>query len=131
MKEQTAWSWFSKYIRVRDTDERGYCRCISCNTVKNWKEMDCGHFISKGSDSALKYNELNNNAQCYSCNVMKSGNLIEYRKGLVEKIGEKKVKELELSHYFKTTKKKLNDLELKALSNYYREKFNELYEQRN
>ena len=88
--------------------------------------MDCGHFIPKGSDTALKYNEINNNAQCYSCNVMKSGNLINYRPRLMLKYDKKTVEKLEQSHYFKTTKKRLTQLEINELYKFYKIKVEEL-----
>ncbi len=62
--EKAVWRVFSKFIRARDANWQGYCQCISCSTQKNWKEMDAGHYISVGSDRALKYNEFNVNAQC-------------------------------------------------------------------
>ena len=124
--ENSVWNIFSKFIRARDANWQGYCKCISCSVMKNWKEMDSGHFIPKGSDYALKFNEINNNAQCTSCNRYKSGNLISYRFGLVNKYGEKKVKQLEQSHYFKTTKKKLDQLQLNMMYDYYKKKFDEL-----
>lgn len=81
--EKSVWDLFSKFIRGRDANWQGYCSCISCGTAKNWKQIDAGHFISQGSDYALKFNELNVNAQCTSCNQYKSGNLIEYRHTLL------------------------------------------------
>jgi hypothetical protein len=111
------------------------------------KTFDSGHYIAKGSDSALKFNEINYNAQCTSCNLgndvnfltiylrnhlvadsnqYKSGNLIEYRQGLVRKYSEEKVKLLEQSHYFKTTKKKPDQLQLNAMYDFYKKKFNTL-----
>jgi len=124
--EKTLWDIFSKFIRARDANWQGYCTCISCSKTANWKTFDAGHYIPKGSDSALKYNEINNNAQCFACNSMKSGNLIEYRFGLVRKYGEKKVKLLEQSHYFKTTKKKLDQLQLNTMYEYYKNEFDKL-----
>lgn len=126
--EDAVWRVFSKFIRARDADWRGNCRCISCGVIKNWKDgIDAGHFISKGSDSALKYNEMNVNAQCSEyCNRRMSGNLILYRIGLVRKIGEENVIKLEQAHFFKTTKKKPNQLELNAMFDYYTKKFNKL-----
>jgi len=129
-KESAVWAMFSKFIRARDANWQGYCKCISCSTVKKWKEMEAGHFIPKGSDSALKYNEFNVNTQCNSCNTYKSGNLIEYRHGLVEKIGKENVEKLEQSHYFKITKKKPNQLELNVMYNFYSDKFKELKKQK-
>lgn len=128
--EANLWSIFSKFIRARDASWQGYCRCISCSTTKKWKEMDAGHFIPVGSDRALKYNEKNVNAQCRGCNNYKSGNLIEYRIGLIKKYGENEVKKLELSHEFKTTHKKLNQLEINELHKFYKQKFAELEDQK-
>jgi len=124
--EKTLWKTFSLFIRARDANWQGYVKCISCNTKLHYKKMDAGHYISVGSDRALKYNEINVNGQCRSCNSFKSGNLVAYRFGLIGKYGEKKVKALEASHYFKTTKKKLNQLEIDALCIYYRKKFKNL-----
>ena len=122
--EANLWKVFSLFIRMRDADERGYCRCISCSKVDNYKYFDAGHYIAVGTDRALKYNEINVNAQCRSCNSFKSGNLISYRQGLIRKYGEDIVKKLEVSHFFKTAKKKLNELEIKAMIIYYKNKNN-------
>lgn len=124
--EANLWSMFSKFIRARDANYQGYCKCISCSTVKKWSAFDAGHYIPKGSDSALKYNEMNVNAQCTSCNQYKSGNLIQYRFGLVDKYGKKEVEALELAHRIKTIKKKPNQLEINELYKYYKEEFEKL-----
>ena len=124
--EKALWKMFSKFIRARDADERGYCRCISCSKIDNWKTFDAGHYQSVGSDRALKYNEVNVNAQCSSCNMYKSGNLINYRQGLDHKYGEKIVKDLEISHHFKTTKKKLIQSEINVMYDYYKKEFQKL-----
>ncbi len=131
-KESAVWAMFSKFIRARDADWNGYCKCISCGRVKKWNDsIDAGHYIPKGSDSALKYNEINVNAQCsYYCNKMKSGNQLLYRIGLVGKVGEEKVKQLEMAHFHKTTKKKPNQIELNLMYNYYRDEFNKLKKQK-
>lgn len=44
---------------------------------------------------SLRWNEENVNAQCVPCNQHKSGNLIDYRIGLIEKIGLDRVEWLE------------------------------------
>ena len=124
--EKTLWDIFSKFIRARDANWKGYCTCISCSKTDKWETFDAGHYIPRGSDAALKYNEINVNAQCYTCNRMKSGNLIAYRMALISKYGEEKVKQLEQSHYFKTTHKKLNQLEINASFDFYNKKFKEL-----
>jgi hypothetical protein len=86
---------FSYFVRQRDADENGYIRCISCGGFRKWKYSDCGHFISR-NHKALRFNEQNCNAQCKNCNGRLKGNLLEYRKGLIIKIGLKAVESLEM-----------------------------------
>lgn len=77
---------FSEYIRLRDADSNGYCRCISCGKIIHWKEADCGHFINR-KHMALRFNDINCNAQCRACNRFDEGNLEGYRMGLIKKHG--------------------------------------------
>lgn len=79
---------FNKFIRERDKGQK----CISCG---NKSELQAGHFYSAGHYSHMRFNEDNTHGQCKSCNYYKSGNLIEYRKNLIKKIGEERVKELD------------------------------------
>jgi hypothetical protein len=79
---------FNSYIRERDKA----LGCISCPTGS----VDhAGHYMNAGQHSALKFDENNVHGQCVGCNCYKHGNLIRYRQGLVNKIGETAVKELE------------------------------------
>lgn len=88
---------FNKYIRLRDVDENGFGNCISCGCQVKYGDSNyqAGHYVSAPTES-LRFNDFNVNGQCKSCNYFKSGNLIEYRKGLVKKIGLKNVEGLEL-----------------------------------
>lgn len=78
---------FNSYIRERDRP----LGCISCGG----RVDHAGHYMNAGQHSALMFSELNVNGQCISCNCYKHGNLIRYRQGLVNRIGETAVKELE------------------------------------
>lgn len=80
---------FNAYIRKRDEKET----CISCGTTKG--QMHAGHFRSVGSAPHLRFHELNVWKQCATCNNHLHGNLIEYRKRLVNKIGADQVEWLE------------------------------------
>lgn len=82
---------FNTYIRTRDKNSR----CISCETPLNGRKFDAGHYRSVGSNPQLRFNEENVWGQCVPCNRDKHGNLIEYRKGLIKKIGVEKVEYLE------------------------------------
>ena len=77
---------FSKYIRHRDADGRGNCRCITCDVVKPVKEMHCGHFVSR-MHRALRWDERNAHGQCPACNLFHEGRKDVYAVRLVEKYG--------------------------------------------
>ena len=91
--------WFNQYIRLRDTDENGYGKCISSGRPLKLGETNCqaGHFFPAGHYPTLAYNEDNVHLQSKSDNYFKSGNLIEYRKNLEKKIGKERLEKL----YFK------------------------------
>ena len=96
--------------------------CISCGAI-DANKWDAGHYISVGANRTLRFNELNIHKQCsFNCNVNLSGNLINYRKGLLKKIGEEKLAWLEGWHEpEKMTKEKAI-----AVEKYFKEKLIEL-----
>lgn len=75
---------FSKYIRKK------YPKCFTCNH----KGDQCSHFMRRNND-ATRWDEDNCRNACWECNVLKEGNLTEFRKRLVEEIGEYRVSEVE------------------------------------
>ena len=83
---------FNKWVRLRDADRP----CISCGTTE--AKWDAGHYRSVGSNPALRFEPLNNHKQCSQCNQHKSGNAIEYRIGLISRIGQMHVDWLEGPH---------------------------------
>lgn len=90
---------FRKYIRMRDEGKQ----CISCSS---FNISQASHFYSAGHYPALEFNEDNVHASCMRCNYYLSGNLNEYRKKLLQRIGDERVEELDLqaaiykrSHY--------------------------------
>jgi len=113
---------FSEYIRLRDTDENGYGRCISCGKIIHWKEGDAGHYVNR-KHLSLRYDEKNVNLQCRSCNRFSEGNAIGYNHGLVEKYGDGVIDYL-------TVKKfnccHLGNVEYETLIKYYKKKVKEL-----
>lgn len=81
----------NRFVRLRDKDKP----CISCGclTANKW---DAGHYIAQGKSSFLRYNEMNIHKQCSNnCNVHLSGNSVEYRIGLIIRIGLENVLWLE------------------------------------
>jgi hypothetical protein len=82
---------FQKFVRLRDSG----LECISCGnkSPKDW----CGsHYYSAGMYSGLMFDERNCHGACNTyCNKMLSGNLLEYRKGLIKRYGIEFVDKLE------------------------------------
>ena len=84
---------FNKYIRLRDRE----LPCISCGRFHSGS-YDAGHYRSVGAAPHLRFNEDNCHKQCVPCNQFKSGNIVEYRISLVNRIGLDRVEALEKSH---------------------------------
>ena len=108
---------FNKYIRLRDKGQV----CISCQK-KPLKE-NCGHFFNANNHWNVRFSELNCHLQCEHCNTYLSGNLIEYQRNLIEKIGIKSYHELEAEA--RKTRKFTKD-ELKEIMQVYKNKIKEL-----
>lgn len=81
------------YIHARD---RGLS-CISCGT-RSTVQWEAGHWLTKAARPELRFDPRNINLQCHRCNVQLSGNQAAHRIGLVQKIGEEAVEELEGPH---------------------------------
>lgn len=118
---------FSKYVRLRDSDEEGDVVCISCDWKGFWEDCDCGHFFRRGLKS-VRYDEDNCHAQCRSCNRFKDGNQAGYSRGLIEKIGVMKYGELVQR---KNEVKKWVSYEIIMLHEYYEKKVKELKDKKN
>jgi hypothetical protein len=78
---------FNRYVRHRDEG----LACISCGG----NGTQAGHYFPVKGFSVVRFDEWNVNLQCAYCNCYLHGNQAMYRIGLVKKIGEKAVKELE------------------------------------
>ena len=85
---------FNEFIRIRDKHKP----CISCGR-KLPEKFDAGHFHSVGSSPSLRFNESNVHGQCVHCNRDKHGNLHEYRVGLIQRVGNDVVDELDAKRH--------------------------------
>ena len=103
----------NKFIRLRDAGNL----CISCQ--KTPKKENAGHYWNANNHWNVRFNELNVHLQCEHCNTFLSGNLIEYRINLINKIGLEQLTILE-AEARKTRKFTVN--ELKETINTYKEK---------
>lgn len=78
---------FSQYIRQKYADPHtGFCNCVTCGVQKHWKELQNGHYETRGVN-ALRYDERNAHPQCYGCNVARKGNYPRYAIFMVNKYG--------------------------------------------
>lgn len=109
---------FNKYIRLRDAG----LNCVSCGCAINGIGH-ASHFFSVGACPNLRFNENNVHLSCHKCNVFLHGNLLGYRVGIVERIGEEGLRRLESQ---KGEPNKLTITEIDVLKKVYRQKINAL-----
>tara|TARA_R100001163_G_scaffold33509_1_gene25953 strand:+ start:700 stop:1107 length:408 start_codon:yes stop_codon:yes gene_type:complete len=87
---------FSEYIRLRDSDHKGNCKCISCGkeALAFGGSIHAGHFMSR-RHLATRYDEKNVNSQCSYCNTFLNGNQYRASIGINNKYGNGTAEELE------------------------------------
>lgn len=111
---------FNAYIRARDKDQP----CICCGRTADDKDLltgsrwDAGHYRSTGSASHLRFDERNCHRQLVRCNRHGAGRAVDYRIGLIARIGLADVEALEASN----TPHKWTREELIAIKEEYRRK---------
>jgi hypothetical protein len=114
----------NEYVRLRDA----HLPCISCDSTPNDHDLitgsrwDAGHYRSVGACPELRFEPLNIHRQCVKCNRNLSGNAVEYRIRLVQRIGADKVTWIEGPH----PARKYTVEEIKAIKIEYRAKTREL-----
>ncbi|EQA1588783.1 recombination protein NinG [Enterobacter hormaechei] len=96
--DKEAQSAFNRYIRIRDEGKE----CVSCGNPLIGKSnyltgsaIDASHYRSRGAASHLKFNTFNVHSACTRCNRQLSGNAVEYRIRLIDRIGLERVERLE------------------------------------
>ncbi|UHG95801.1 recombination protein NinG [Pseudomonas sp. 7-41] len=114
----------NEYVRLRDAR----LPCISCDSTPNDNDLmtgsrwDAGHYRSVGACPELRFEPLNIHRQCVKCNRNLSGNAVEYRIRLVQRIGAEKVAWIEGPH----ETRKYTVEEIKAIKAKYRALIREL-----
>lgn len=84
---------FNAYIRERDSD----LPCISCERFHEG-QWHAGHYRTTKASPATRFDEDNVWRQCSACNNHLSGNIANYRIGLLQKIGADRLARLEGPH---------------------------------
>ena len=113
---------FNEYIRTRDQAAGHFC--ISSGKPLDWSgnAVDAGHYRSVGSAPHLRFDERNCHAQSKQDNRFLSGNAVDYRIGLIARIGQEAVDALESDQ----SVRKYTVDEIKAIKAEYRAKTREL-----
>jgi hypothetical protein len=118
---------FNAYIRLRDREKPCICcgEPLSAGSGSAGGDFDCGHYRSVGSASHLRFDERNAHGQRKRCNRYGAGRAVDYRIGLIGRLGLAAVEELESSN----TPHKWRRDELIAIRETYRLKRKELEKQ--
>lgn len=118
---------FSQYIRLKYSDENGYCRCISCGKIHLWKDIQCGHYMSRRYMST-RWSEDNVRPQCVACNIFNQGNIQMFRRALIKEIGEQRVDLIEARARQETCK--YSEFEYAAMIKDFKKKVIELLKEK-
>lgn len=91
---------FSKYVRHIHP-----AKCYTCGKVKQRKNLQCGHFISRVY-LATRWEPDNCRPQCAGCNIFGNGMFLEFEERLTQELGAERVSELKRIRHnvFKPTK---------------------------
>lgn len=126
---QRAQKEFNAFIRERDKS----LPCICCDKplhmigYSRGGEYDAGHYRSTGAAPHLRFNEDNCHAQRKQCNRDKAGNAVEYRIGLIKRIGLARVEVLESDNSIK----RWSIADYQGIEAEYRQKLKDLQQGRN
>ncbi|EMS8795793.1 recombination protein NinG [Enterobacter ludwigii] len=96
--EREAQAAFNRYIRMRDMHQECIShpgKLISNSNYITGSAVDASHYRSRGAASHLRFNVFNVHSACTRCNRQLSGNAVEYRIRLIERIGLERVERLE------------------------------------
>lgn len=89
---------FNTYIRERDKGRNCICCGMPLGADAVGGGYDAGHYRSTGSASHLRFTEDNVHAQRKVCNRYGAGRAVDYRIGLIARIGLERVEALESSN---------------------------------
>lgn len=84
----------SLVVRQKYANWKNEVKCYTCDKWLPIKSIQCGHYISRVYSNTRWY-EPNLRPQCYSCNIMKKGNMDEFairlereKPGILEELNE-------------------------------------------
>ena len=86
-----------RYVRLKASDDDGYCQCVTCGKVDHYKAMQGGHFYSR-RHTVFKLFEENISVQCPACNQwgMKTTKIQEaYRIYMEDMYGARRIRAMQ------------------------------------
>jgi hypothetical protein len=124
--KDTAWKWFSLYVRLRDciatTGTAEACQCVTCGEVVTYDQLDAGHAVS-GRTAGILFDDSICYAQCRKCNQGGDGEKMAFKAFLVKKHG---IEWYEMKSNSRHIPALETDEGYRLISGYYREKYNVL-----
>lgn len=86
-----------RYVRLKSSDDNGYCHCVTCGKLDHYTAMQGGHFYSR-RHTVFKLFEENIHVQCPACNQwgMKTTKIQEaYRIFMEDMYGARRIRAMQ------------------------------------
>ena len=86
-----------RLVRLKASDDNGYCQCVTCGKVDHYKNMQGGHFYGR-RNLVFKLFEENIHPQCPSCTLygMKTTRIQEaYRIYMEDTYGARRIRAMQ------------------------------------
>lgn len=106
---------YSQKLRQTAADKNGMVKCYTCSTIKHWKELQCGHFVTR-TYTNLRFDPRNTRPQCPGCNMFNQGRLDVFATNLVREYGIGILEELQEAKKVKLTPKQTRELLEKVIA---------------
>jgi hypothetical protein len=113
---------FNAWVRARDAGKTCICCGVPLGADAVGGGFDAGHYRSTGSAAHLRFDERNVHGQRKACNRYGAGRAVDYRIGLIARIGLAAVEALEADNSIR----KWTREELREIAATYRAKRKEL-----
>ena len=85
---------YSQIRRMQATGPDGWLNCFICGKKVKYSKSELMHYIGRGN-KRLRFNDINTQPGCYTCNRTNNGNLELFAEKLKEKFGYKVIEWLE------------------------------------
>lgn len=118
--------WFSRFIRLRDSEWIGddlFCSCVTCGKVYPIHEIENGHWIPR-ENHGTRFHEKNCHGQGACCNKWGKGAEPEHEKAIAQKYGAHVPENLKVIAKIQKRRKTAGELEI--IANHYQTKVAEM-----